>query len=121
VTSSTTLQYFFAKTIHPQEKTASAVAASQEHARRLKLAHATLEENVNSVYHVSYAEFLVHHKRWLVNDETDVRKIDSVYRNRDADMARRGLKRLDKWWDEGDETLLMASKDAVDVGPEGLD
>jgi hypothetical protein len=113
VTSSTTLQYFFAKTIHPQEKTASAVAASQEHARRLKLAHATLEENVNSVYHVSYAEFLVHHKRWLVNDETD--------RNRDADMARRGLKRLDKWWDEGDETLLMASKDAVDVGPEGLD
>jgi hypothetical protein len=36
-------------------------------------------------------------------------------------MARRGLKRLDKWWDEGDETLLMASKDAVDVGPEGLD
>jgi hypothetical protein len=118
---STTLQYFFAKTIHPQERTVSAVAASQEHARLAKLAHATLEANVRRVYDVSYAEFLAHHKRWLVNDETDVRKIDSVYRNRDAGMARRGLKKLDKWWDEGDDTLLRASKGFVGDGGEGLE
>lgn len=34
----------------------------------------------------------------------DVRFIDSVYRNRDAGAARRGEKRLEKWW--GDERVL---------------
>jgi len=28
-----------------------------------------------------------------------------VYRNRDAGAARRGLKKLEKFWDEGNETL----------------
>jgi len=37
----------------------------------------------------------------------DVRFIDSVYRNRDAGKARRGLMRLDKVWMDGDDTLDM--------------
>jgi hypothetical protein len=49
--------------------------------------------------------FLAEHKRSLVNDKESIRKIDSVYRNRDAGLARRGLKKLDKWWNEDDETL----------------
>jgi hypothetical protein len=57
---------------------------------------------------------MANQKRWLLSDETDVRKIDSVYRNRDAGEARRGLKILDKWWDENDQTLqeVMNSKGA---------
>ncbi|KAL1591407.1 hypothetical protein SLS60_012020 [Paraconiothyrium brasiliense] len=120
VKGSSTLQYFFAITTHPQQRTAAAVATGQEHAKLSKLVHATLEANVDRIYGVSYQEFLADHKRWLVNDMTDVRKIDSVYRNRDAGMARRGLKKLDKWWDEGDETLNMASKDVVNHMPEEL-
>jgi hypothetical protein len=46
-------------------------------------------------------------KRWCVSDKTDVRKIDSVYRTRDMGLARRGLKKLDKWWDEENEGLLQ--------------
>ncbi|KAJ4351753.1 uncharacterized protein N0V89_007096 [Didymosphaeria variabile] len=113
VKGSLTLQYFFAITTHPQERTATAVAAVQEHAKLSKLVHATLEANVERIYGVSYQEFLADYKRWLVNDKSDVRKIDSVYRNRDAGMARRGLKKLDKWWDEGDETLDIVSKDII--------
>lgn len=67
---------------------------------------------------MTYQEFSADHKRWLVNDKTDVRKIDSVYRNRDAGLARRGLKKLDKWWDEGDETLSMVAKGAVKSVPD---
>ncbi|KEY65381.1 hypothetical protein S7711_04278 [Stachybotrys chartarum IBT 7711] len=52
----------------------------------------------------TYARFLEEEKRWLVSDR-DVRKIDSVYRNRDAGQARRGLLTLVKEWDEGDDTL----------------
>ena len=106
---SLTLQYFFARSIYPQEKTATAVAAGQEHVKLSKLTQATLEANVERIYGVSYEEFSANYKRWLVNDKTDVRKIDSVYRNRDAGLARRGLKKLDKWWDEGDETLDAVS------------
>lgn len=43
-------------------------------------------------------------KRWLVSDKV-VRKIDSVYRNRDAGLARRRLLTLVKDWEQGDETL----------------
>lgn len=68
--------------------------------------------NVERVYGVDYDEFNKDHKRWLVSDKTDVRKIDSVYRNRDAGEARRGLKKLEKWWDEDDETLKEVMKDA---------
>lgn len=118
VKDSCTLQHYFAKTIHPQDRAATSIAAGQEHARLSKLAHATLEANVGRIYGVTYQEFSADHKRWLVNDKTDVRKIDSVYRNRDAGLARRGLKKLDKWWDEGDETLSMVAKGAVKSVPD---
>ena len=47
----------------------------------------------------------------FVKNTRDVRFIDSVYRNRDANLARRKLKVLKKRWDEGDTTLekVMAS------------
>ena len=56
-------------------------------------------------YGTGYEEFERGEKRWLMSDEVDVRKIDSVYRNREAGEARRGGKRLVKWWGEGDRTL----------------
>ncbi|KAF2669951.1 RNI-like protein [Microthyrium microscopicum] len=43
--------------------------------------------------------------RWLKGPKEDLRKIDSVYRNRDAGLQRRGLKRLNKWWHSDDQTL----------------
>ncbi|KAK3073705.1 hypothetical protein LTR53_004463 [Teratosphaeriaceae sp. CCFEE 6253] len=58
-------------------------------------------------YGVDYVRFDAEHKRFLVSP-TDVRFIDSVYRNRDAGAARRGLKTLEKWWKDGDETLRQA-------------
>ncbi|KAJ4301389.1 hypothetical protein N0V90_003481 [Kalmusia sp. IMI 367209] len=105
VIDSSTLLYYFGKTIYPQEKVAVAVHAGQEYSRLSELAHATLVANVKRVYGVSYEDFFTDHKRWLVNDKTDTRKIDSVYRNRDAGLARRGLVKLNKWWEEGDATL----------------
>lgn len=54
---------------------------------------------------VKYDDFLNRELRWLKGPKEDLRKIDSVYRNRDVGLARRGLKILDKWWDQGDDTL----------------
>lgn len=115
ITTSRSMLFFVGKTSWPQSKVATAVAASQEHVRLSKLVHENLTKNVNRVYGVTYTEFMENEKRWLVNDKTDVRKIDSVYRNRDAGLARRGLMKLDKWWDEDDETLKEVMK--VAVGP----
>ncbi|SCV54616.1 uncharacterized protein FFB14_13697 [Fusarium fujikuroi] len=66
-----------------------------------------LSANVKARYgeETSYSQFMEEDKRWLVSDKTDVRKIDSVYRNRDAGLARRRLLTLVKNWEEGDETL----------------
>lgn len=71
-----------------------------------KAVRETLEANVRARYgeEMSYAQFLEDEKRWLVSDR-DVRKIDSVYRNRDAGLARRKLMTLVKDWEEGDDTL----------------
>lgn len=70
-----------------------------------------LAANVRAHYgaNMSYADFMMEEKRWLVNDKM-VRKIDSVYRNRDAGMARRGLLTLVKTWEEGDDTLERIMK-----------
>ncbi|CAM1504029.1 Fc.00g016200.m01.CDS01 [Cosmosporella sp. VM-42] len=71
-----------------------------------------LEANVRARYgaDATYARFLEEDKRWIVNDRTDVRKIDSVYRNRDAGLARRRLMTLVKNWEEGDDTLERVMK-----------
>jgi hypothetical protein len=41
--------------------------------------------------------------------------IDSVYRNREAGIAKRGAERLRKVWEDGDETLRMVVGDGVKV------
>lgn len=71
-----------------------------------KAVRARLEANVRAKHgdEATYAWFMAEEKRWLVSDG-DVRKIDSVYRNRDAGLARRGVLELVKQWDEGDDTL----------------
>jgi hypothetical protein len=83
----------------PQSKPQEEVEAS---------VRARLEANVKAKFgdHMTYAQFMDSEKRWLVNDKSDVRKIDSVYRNRDAGLARRHLVKLVKEWDEDDDTLL---------------
>lgn len=107
VATSATLQFYRAITVWPQGRDAVAVHARQQHVKLTELAHANVLKNIKHIYgeNVTYDEFHSQHKRWLVNDKTDVRKIDSVYRNRDAGLARRGLKKLDKWWDEESQTL----------------
>ncbi|KAF2709073.1 RNI-like protein [Pleomassaria siparia CBS 279.74] len=113
--SSPSFLFFVGKTIWPQSRAVGAVHAGQEHVRLNKLLHSHLLANVQRVYgaNITYGEFMEDEKRWLINDKTDVRKIDSVYRNRDAGLARRGLKKLDKLWEEGDETLKEVMKGAV--------
>ena len=66
--------------------------------------HKRLGENVQHEMGISYDEFNADRLRWLVSPE-DVRFIDSLYRNRDAGLARRHLKVLKKNWDEDDETM----------------
>ena len=107
IISSPTLLYYRASTVWPQSRQAAAVHAGQNHVQLAQIAHNTLTKNVQAIYgaDTTYDDFMKEHRRWLVNDRTDVRKIDSVYRNRDAGLARRGLKKLDKLWDEEDETL----------------
>ncbi|KAL6852973.1 hypothetical protein ACO1O0_007522 [Amphichorda felina] len=75
--------------------------------RTAKAIREHLEGNVRARYgeDVTYTQFMEEEKRWLVNDRNDVRKIDSVYRNRDAGLARRRLMTLVKEWDDGDDTL----------------
>ncbi|CAG9957210.1 unnamed protein product [Clonostachys rosea f. rosea IK726] len=81
-----------------------------------KAIRAHLEAHVRARYgeDMTYVQFLADEKRWLVNDR-EVRKIDSVYRNRDAGLARRHLMTLVKDWDEDDRTLdeVMRSWDRV--------
>jgi hypothetical protein len=105
--SSPSLMYYRATTIYPQSRTALAIKDGQTHARLLATVRRHITDNVQRMYgaDVTFDLFMSEHKRWLVNDEASVRKIDSVYRNRDAGLARRKLKILDKCWDVDDETL----------------
>ena len=104
VADSHSLLWFFAKPLVTGGKDAVSVKAGQEYARLYKLAREKLHTNVEEQYGVDYLHFENEHKRFLISPK-DVRFIDSVYRNRDAGAARRGLKKFDKWWDEDDETL----------------
>jgi hypothetical protein len=115
VATSPSLLYYFGKTIHPQLKTAFAIKAGQQHVALSKLTHTQLVSNVKRVYgaDMDYDKFTADEKRWLVNDKTDVRKIDSVYRNRQAALARRGQTKLEKFWEEGDQTLEEVMRGAV--------
>ena len=51
---------------------------------------------------MSYENFLASEQRWLLSLK-EVSFIDSVYRNRDAKEAKRGLGAFDKWWKDDEE------------------
>ena len=116
VANSPTLLHFSAKSIYPTTKGWAATKAGQCTARLEGRAKKRLAANVARRFDgMSYNRFQAEEKRWLMSPE-DVRKIDSVYRNRDAGDARRGLKVLDKWWDGvEDEQALEVVKDSVIV------
>lgn len=110
VAESETMLWFHARPLVIGQKDPVSVHCGQEYSKLHKLARERLHKNVHEHFKdaegngIGYEQFESEHKRFLVSPK-DVRLIDSVYRNRDAGAARRGLKKLDKWWDEGDETL----------------
>ncbi|KAF2650580.1 RNI-like protein, partial [Lophiostoma macrostomum CBS 122681] len=86
---------------------AAAMAAAYMYESLCEMADEHLEGNVKRVYgeQMEYERFLEEEKRWLVSDRESVRKINSVYRNRDAVAARRGEGEFEKWWEVEDGTL----------------
>ncbi|KAK3673697.1 hypothetical protein LTR78_006250 [Recurvomyces mirabilis] len=103
------LIWFNAKALVTGGTDVASVKAGQEHARLNRRVREHLHANVQEQYGMDYARFEAEHKRFLVSP-LDVRFIDSVYRNRDAGLARRGLKHLRKAWDETDDTLKLVQK-----------
>ncbi|KAK4992427.1 hypothetical protein LTR50_001186 [Elasticomyces elasticus] len=104
VSKSPTLLWCHAKTMLKASTEPQAVKAAQKGAWIYNTARQKLHENVRNRYGIRYEDFIDNEKRFVVMTR-DVRLIDSVYRNRDAGLARRGLKRLEKRWNEEDETL----------------
>lgn len=104
-TQSSSLLCFNAKPLEKGGKDVASVKAGQKSLKLHKALRDRLHENVRAQYQgMDYERFDAEERRFLVSPR-DVRLIDSVYRNRDAGLARRGLKHLDKWWNGGDETL----------------
>lgn len=92
--------------LFPGEKPSHAeIKAAQLSLRLSKAVTARLHVNVEATTGMSYKQWWNTEKRFVVSPR-DVRKIDSVYRNRDAGLARRGLVRLEKWWSPEDEWVL---------------
>jgi Ran GTPase-activating protein (RanGAP) involved in mRNA processing and transport len=117
VLCSPTLLVFNGITIKHDTKSAKAMQQSEMHSSFLAAMRQHLVANVKKQYgeDMTYDRFVAEEKRWLVSDKTDVRKIDSVYRNYEAALARRGLTTLAKEWPEDDTTLddVMRSVGAV--------
>ncbi|EGP83056.1 uncharacterized protein MYCGRDRAFT_97180 [Zymoseptoria tritici IPO323] len=110
IEESKTLLVFHAQPLLKGKRTYAEVKAGQLSARLRPLLTTTLETNIIDQYARyckksdvarNLAEFETKWKRFLLSPE-DVRFIDSVYRNRDAGLARRGLMVLKKKWDEGE-------------------
>jgi hypothetical protein len=100
--------------INRQGSDPESIRHAQEHARLSKLLRLRVVNNVRDKHRdMTYAQWEKKEKRWVISDELDVRKIDSVYRNRDMALARKGVKRLEKWWGEDDTTLEEIMKTAV--------
>jgi Ran GTPase-activating protein (RanGAP) involved in mRNA processing and transport len=100
--------------IHPQATDPISVRHAQEYARLSKLLRLRVWKNVAYKHKdMTYEKWEKSEKRWVISDELDVRKIDSVYRNRDMALARRGVKKLEKWWGEEDTTLEEIMRMAV--------
>lgn len=103
------LAWFSAKAEPPSadgHQARATARANIEAGRLQKLLHVQLADNVRRVYgdDMTYDAWVAEEKRFVLSPR-DVRYIDSVYRNRDAGMARRGLMQLNKRWDEDDDTL----------------
>ncbi|THU99106.1 RNI-like protein [Dendrothele bispora CBS 962.96] len=99
------LLYVSARSLGPQGRDYHSVKAGQAAVRLKELVAKRLTQNIAKEYDgMSLENFYADAKRFLTSPE-DVRYIDSVYRNRDTGLARRGMKKLDKWWKEGDVTL----------------
>jgi hypothetical protein len=108
------LLYFGARAAVVSQLAAGGRVNATENLRAAQLKKAVrtrLHENVKLQYGgcLNYDEWFAGVKRFVINPR-DVRYIDSVYRNRDAQLARRGLKILQKDWGE-DRTLLQRVMD----------
>lgn len=82
-------------------------AVNRKERPRIKIEiRAALERNIEQQYGPEMTRELFEEGplRFLRNTE-DVRFIDSVYRNRDMQKARKKEMVLEKWWEEEDETL----------------
>ncbi|KAK6531713.1 hypothetical protein TWF694_002889 [Orbilia ellipsospora] len=101
------LLFYNAKSIKAEERSREGRNVNVE-ANKLKgVVRDRLQANIKEEYPgMTYDEWSAEERRWLVNDRDDVRAIDSVYRNRDAGMARRGQMVLKKWWTEDNEDIL---------------
>lgn len=102
VAESKTLVVFSAKSLHGKV---------QPEVKAMVNAH--IKDNVERTYGMDVTKFEADEKRWLISPK-DVRLIDSAYRNRDAGLARRGLLRLKKQWEDDGETVknVMHADDA---------
>ncbi|EPS45903.1 hypothetical protein H072_88 [Dactylellina haptotyla CBS 200.50] len=101
------IQFYNARTLKADERSREGRAVNQEANRLKNVLRDRLHANVKDEYpDMTYDQWFAEERRWLVNDKDDVRAIDSVYRNRDAGMARRGQMVLKKWWTEDNEDIL---------------
>jgi hypothetical protein len=84
-----------------------ATSLHASHNKEMKEIRETLEANIKAYYgeDMTYSKFIDGSLRFL-RSPPDVRYIDSVYRNRDAAKAKRKEMILEKWWPEGDGTLM---------------
>ncbi|EWC47283.1 hypothetical protein DRE_03402 [Drechslerella stenobrocha 248] len=106
VANNQTLLFFNARSIIERARDPPRV---NQMAHRLRAAvRRRMVDNVAAEFDgMTYETWFNNERRWLVNDREDVRAIDSVYRNRDAGMARRGQMVLKKWWTEENKDILQ--------------
>ena len=104
---SDTLEVFDVESVHPDARIDQAIASFLSN--RL---HRNVERHYNGL---NYEDFRRGEKRWLISPK-DVRLIDSGYRNRDADLARRGKLELKKWWDEDADLVSQVMDVKTDWG-----
>ena len=100
---SSKLHHFLGRSCHQRDDKAVAIA------RRLA-------SNVEAELGVGYLAFRDGHGLRFLRSPPDVRVIDSVYRNRDAGLARRKELVLKKFWDDGDDTMEQVQ--TYTVGPD---
>ncbi|USW58393.1 Putative leucine-rich repeat domain superfamily [Septoria linicola] len=108
------LVYFKAAPLVKGGRTKPEIQAGLRSKELLKDVRERLRQIVAEQYNgMSYEEFEEGPKRFLLSPP-DVRYIDSVCRNRDSALAKRGLKILDKWWAEDDGTLQNVHSGIID-------